>query len=121
MRRKANKANGIINKIKLILETTPFGKYHFEVGKILIDSLLLGSIICNSEVAYNLIQSEVDIIEKSHEQALRMLLECGKATPKVMLYFLSGSIPIRIQIQRRCLVYLHNKLKKEGIAVIHIF
>ena len=74
-----------------------------------------------SEVAYNLIQSEVDILEKSHEKALRMLLECGKPTPKIMLYFLSGSIPIRLQIQRRRLVYLHNILNQDKESLLFTF
>ena len=121
LRRKTKKANGTINKIKLILETTPFGKYNFEVGKILIDSLLIGSILCNSEVAYNLIQSEVDLLEKTHEKALRMLLNCGKATPKIMLYFITGSVPIRIQIQRRRLVYLHNILNQDKESLLYTF
>ena len=121
VRRKTNKGIGTINRIKLILENTPFGKYYFEVGKILIDSLLIGSILCNSEVAYNLIQSEIDVLEQCHERALRMLLECGQATPKIMLYYLTGSIPIRFQIQRRRLVYLQNILKQDKESQLFTF
>ena len=51
---KCNRGIGIINKIQTIHKTMFFGRYHFETGKTMIDSMLLGSILNNSEVAYNL-------------------------------------------------------------------
>ena len=61
---KCNRGIGIINKIQTILETMFFGSYHFEIGKTMIDSMLLGSILNNSEVAYNLTLNEIEKIKK---------------------------------------------------------
>ena len=96
--KKCNRGNGTINKIKSILESTYFGKYQFEIGKTLIDSMLLGSILVNSEVAYNISKEDINKFEKCHEKGLRMLLSLPVKSPKTMLYLLTGSIPIRYQL-----------------------
>ena len=57
---KCNRGIGTVNKIQTILETMYFGIYYFEVGKTMIESMLLGSILNNIEVAYNLTQSEIE-------------------------------------------------------------
>jgi hypothetical protein len=103
------------------METMYFGKYYVEVGKTMIESMLLGSILINIEVAYNITQSEVDKLEQCHESALRKLMSLPSKTPKQMLYFLSGSTPIRFTIQRRRLVYLQHILKQEKESLLRSF
>ena len=61
---KCNKGIGTINKIQTILETKFFGKFYFEVGKTMIDSMLLGSLLTNIEVSYNLTKREIEKIAK---------------------------------------------------------
>ena len=87
----------------------------------MIESMLLGSILSNIEVAYNLTQNEVDKLEKCHEMGIRKLLELPSKSPKVMLYFLTGSIPIRFQVQRRRLVYLHHILNQNEESLLLTF
>ena len=71
---QCNRGIGTINKVHTILETMYFVKYYFEVGKTMIESMLIGSSLSNIEVAYNLTQSEVDKLEQCHESALRKLM-----------------------------------------------
>ena len=71
---KCNRGIGTVNKINTILETMYFGNYHFEVGKNMIESMLLGSVLNNIEVSYNLTMVEIEKLEKCHEMALRRLL-----------------------------------------------
>ena len=78
---KCNRGLGTINKIQTILETMFFGKFYFEVGKTLIDSMLLGSILTNIEVAYNLSKSEIEKLQYCHEIGLRKLLSLPSKTP----------------------------------------
>ena len=118
---KCNRGIGTINKIHNILETLYFGKFYFEVGKTMIESMLLGSILTNIEVAYNLSISEIEKLEKCHEMALRKLLSLPSKSPKPMLYFLTGSTPIRFLVQRRRLVYLHHILNQNEEALIKTF
>ena len=56
-----------------------------QIGKTMIDSMLLGAILTNIEVAYNLSKGEIDQLQKCHESALRKLLSLPSKTPKVML------------------------------------
>ena len=42
-------------------------------------------------------------------------------TPKQMLYFLTGSTPIRFTIQRRCLVYLQHILRQDNESLLRTF
>ena len=118
---KSNRGYGTINKIKSMLESIYFGKYHFEVGKILIDSMVLGSILSNIEVAYNLSKTDITILEKCHEAALRMLLSLPDKTPKQMLYLLTGSIPITFKIKQRRLIYLHHILNCDDESLLKTF
>ena len=118
---RCNKAIGINNKIKSMMDNIPFGIYEFQVGKVLIDSLLLGSILCNLEVSYNLTKSDILNLEKCHESALRNLLSLGKATPKPMLYFFTGSLPIRFQLMKRRLKYLHHILHQNKNLLLYTF
>ena len=46
------KGKGIVNKILTMLEDIPFGKQYFKVGMILRDSLLVSSVLFNSEAWY---------------------------------------------------------------------
>ena len=56
---KCNRGVGNINKIQNILETMLFGKYYFEVGVTLIECMLLGTLLTNIEVTYNITLSEI--------------------------------------------------------------
>ena len=112
---------GSINRIQTILETMFFVKFYFEVGKTMIEIMLLGTILNNIEVAYNLTQIEVNTLEKCHEMALRKLMELPCKTPRIMLYVLTGSIPIRFQVQRRRLVYLHHILNQNEESLLLTF
>ena len=115
---KCNRGVGTTNKIQNILETMFFGKYYFEVGITLIESMLLGTLLTNIEVAYNLTLSEIEKLEKCHEMSLRKLLNLPSKSPKPMLYFLTGSTPIRFIIKRRRLVYLHHILTQSEESLI---
>ena len=118
---KCNRGVGIINKMQNILDSMFFGKFHFEIVITLIESMLLGSILANIEVAYNLTTSEIEKLEKCHEMALRKLMNLPSKTPKVMLYFITGSTPIRFTVKRRRIVYLHHILNQREDSLIRLF
>ena len=47
-----NKGIGIVNQILSILKEISFGKYYFKMAVLFKQSMLLNSILCNSEVLY---------------------------------------------------------------------
>jgi hypothetical protein len=95
------KGTGIVNRIMTILEGIPFGKFYFEVAVILRNSLLVSSMLCNSESWYNVTKPELDLLETVDVQLLRNILKAPKSTPKEMLYLELGCIPLRELIRKR--------------------
>ena len=83
--------------------------------------MLLGSILTNIKVAYNLTISEIDHLEKCHEMALRKLLNLPAKTSKPTLYFLTWSTPVHSIVKRRWLVYLNHILKQGEESLERIF
>ena len=96
-----------------ILDDMCFGPYQFEVASILRESLLINSILSNSEVWYNLSKTEIEQLEQIDEELLRKVLETGRSTPKVMLYLEMGCLPIRFIVKKRRIMYLHYILHQE--------
>ena len=58
-----NKGIGIVNQILSILKEISFGKYYFEMAVLFRQSMLLNSILCNSEVLYGLKKSHIETLE----------------------------------------------------------
>ena len=102
---QCNRGVGTTNKIQNVLDTMYFGQYYFEIGITLIESMILGSILTNIEVAYNLMISDIEKLEKCHVMALRKLSNLPSKTLNPMLYLLTGSLHIRFIVKRRRLVY----------------
>ena len=101
------KATGIISRILSILEGIPFGQYYFEVAIILRNSLLVSSILCNSETWYNVTQAELNLLESADLQFFRSILKVQKSTPKEMFYLEFGCLPLRYIVKKRRILFLH--------------
>ena len=115
------KGTGIISKILSILDGIPFGQYYFEVALILRDSLLLSSILCNSESWYNVTKAELDLIESVDLQFLRRVLNIPKSTPKEMIYLELGCTPLRYIIKKRRILFLHYILNQDPKSMLFKF
>ena len=63
------------------LEGIPFGKFYFEIAIILRNTLMLSSILFNSEAWYNVSKAELDLIESVDLMFLRSILKTPKSTP----------------------------------------
>ena len=61
---RQNKGRGIVSQIMSILEEICFGRYFFEVAGILRNSLLISTLLTNSEAWYNITNEEVKILGK---------------------------------------------------------
>ena len=106
---RVSKAQGIITRISSIVEGILFGPYYFEVALILRNSLLISSLLFNSESWYHITSAEIHLLESADVQLLRSILNVPKSTPKEMLYLELGCIPLRYQIQKRRSLFLYIK------------
>ena len=115
---RVNKGTGIVRKILTILDGIPFGKYHFEAGIILRNSLLVSSVLFNSEAWYNITKAELELIESVDLMLLRGILKAPKSTPKEMLFLELGILPLREIIRKRRLAFLHYILHENKDSMI---
>ena len=118
---RINKGAGVVRKIITMLEGIPFGKQFFNIGMILRDSLLVSSMLFNSEAWYNVTSKELELLETIDLSLLRQLLKAPKGTPKEMFYLELGIIPFRDIILGRRLNFLHTILNEDPKSLIHRF
>ena len=118
---RVSKGKGIVIRIFNILESVPFGKHFFKVGLILRDTLLISSMLYNSEAWYNINNTELDLLETVDLMFLRRLLNAPKSTPKEMLFLELGCIPLRHIIVEKRMGFLHYILNQAKDSIIHKF
>ena len=95
---RKSKSIGIIRKIMSTLNDIWFGKYYFEVAILLMNSLLISSLLSNSEAWHNLTEQDIRNLEKCDEELLSKILDTPRTTPKEVLYLELEVIPIRFII-----------------------
>ena len=118
---RVSKGKGINSRILSILDGIPFGQYHFEVAMILRNSLLVSSMLCNSESWYNITKAEMSLLESVDLQFLRSVLKVPKSTPKEMLYLELGCLPFRYLIKKRRILFLHYILNEKQDSMLNRF
>ena len=116
---RKSKGIGVVNQIMCILNDIIFGPYHFEVALILRKSLLLSSLLTNSEAWYGMSLAEIEQIEQVDEMLLRKILEAGKSCPKEMLYLELGCTPIRFIIMQRRIMFLNYILNENKESLVY--
>ena len=118
---RVNKGKGIVSRIMTLLEGIPFGKFYFEVAVILRNSLLVSSMLTNSEAWYNVSKAELDYLETVDELLLRRILKAPKTTPKEMLYLELGCVPLRNLIKKRRILFLYYLLHQDPGSMLYKF
>ena len=110
---RSNKGLGIITQITHILDSVLFGKNYFEVAMVLRASLLLSSLLLNSEAWVNLTDRDIRELEKTDEILLSKILECEANTSNTFKYLELGIVPIRFEIMKRKIIFLQYILKQD--------
>ena len=89
-------------------------QYYFEVAIFLRISLLISSLLSNSEAWHNLTEEDIRKLEKCDEELLAKVLDTPSNTPKEILYIELEVIPIRYIIKsrrRNCLEHILEEPK----------
>ena len=111
---RRNQGLGAINQIYSMLNLTSLGHFHFEISMVLRDAILVSKLVYNSEVWYNLTDSQIVKLEQIDEMFFRRILDVPKTTPKVGLYIEFGKIPLKfIMKMRRMMYYWHILTRNE--------
>ena len=93
-------------------------KKYFEVAILFRNSLFVSSLLCNSEVWFNLTNAELNLLESVDLMLLRKILNAPKSTPKEMMYLELGVMPLREIIKQRRLNYLKYILDQESDSIL---
>ena len=115
------RGSGAVKQVCQMLDELCLGKYHFEAGVILRNSLVLSSLLSNSESWYNLTSRDISRLEEIDEQMLRKMLFAHSKTPIELLYLETGSIPIRFILMSRRVNFLHYILNEDENSLIYKF
>ena len=115
---RKNKGLGKINEIMKILQSLFLGKYHYEVALVLRSSLLLSSLLLNSEAWVNLTESNIRRLEQTDEILLSKILGCDSNTSNVFKYLELGIYPVRFEIMKRKVLFLQYILQQEDSSMV---
>jgi hypothetical protein len=115
---RKNKGLGVITQITQILDSVLFGKYFFEVAMVLRSSLLLSSLLLNSEAWVNLSDKDIRGLEKTDEILLSKILESESNTSNTFKYLELGIFPLRFEIMKRKLIFLQYILQQNEESMI---
>ena len=82
------------------------------------NSLLVSSLLCNSEAWFNLTHAELELLESVDLMLLRSIMKAPKSTPKEMFFLELGVLPLRELIRERRLNVVHYILSQEANSLI---
>ena len=116
---RKNKGLGVITQITQILDTVLFGKYFFEVAMILRSSLLLSSLLLNSEAWVNLSEKDIRSLERTDEILLSKILDSEANTSNTFKYLELGIYPIRFEIMKRKSIFLQYILQQDKESMMY--
>ena len=115
------KGKGVISRIMAMIEGIPFGKNYFKVALILRESLLMSSMLFNSEAWYNVTKTEIELLETVDVQFLRQVLRAPRSTPKEMLFLETGCVPFREIIRKKRILFLQYILNEKDDSLLKKF
>ena len=101
VRSRVGKGIGIISQIMTILETVSFREYYFQIAMTLRETMLLNGILTNSEIWYNLKQTEIEEFEELDRCLLRKIFGTKISCPKEALHLESGTLSIGTLIKSK--------------------
>ena len=86
---------------------------------VLRESLFLSSLLLNSEAWVNLSDRDIRTLEKTDEILLSTVLECEANTSNAFRYLKLGVYPVRYEIMKRKILFLHYILQQEKSSMIY--
>ena len=123
IKERVQRGLGAVTNICQTLSDLCLGPYYYEAAIIMRSSLLLSTILSNSEAWVNLTKVNVEELEAIDEKFLRDIFGGAHSkTPIETLYLETGCVPIRFILKSRRLNFLHYILSdKEDSLLSKVF
>ena len=96
-----------------MLDNMCLGPYMFQKAVVLRDSMLVGTLLTNSEAWFNVTELELRQLEQVDKCLWCNILEVARTVPYDLVCLELGLEPLRFIIMRRRLLYLQYILKQK--------
>ena len=117
--RRRSIGSGAISQIFSILNEVSLGYQYIEIGLILRDSILLSKMLLSSESWHKLYLYQIEKLEEVDRSYFRQLFNCHSKTNIEIYYSESASIPIRIKISARRLMFWWHIVKRDQSELLN--
>ena len=118
LKAKTNRAIGIVKKISTSLYEQPYGRNTYRAAILMRESLLLGSMLSNSESWINITKLDLDLLEKPDSMVHRNVLSDYGNPSKVFMFLELGTIPVRYVMMEKRLKFLRYILNESMTSMI---
>ena len=99
----------------------PLGKFTFECGLILVNSMVRSSVLYGTEAMQNISEKEMRELERIEEDHLKNIFQVktGIQVPLHLMYLEMGQVPARYQVKRFKLNYLQYILHQKENSLLY--
>ena len=118
---RISKGIGIISQMMHLLESISLGEHYFDIAMLFREAMFLNGILTNSEIWYNLSESDIKEFENLDRLLLRRILNVPVSTPKEALYLELGILPIGWIIKSRRINYFHYLVNRDEDEMLYKF
>ena len=115
---RTNRANGNIDKIISTLTERPFGRHYFKAYKLMREGMLIGGLLTNSESWINIINKDIDCLEKPDTILQRKVVSSMGNPCKAFMMLELGIIPVRYILIQKRMQFLHYILGESTDAML---
>ena len=117
---RISRGTAVMLRIEAILTEIQFGRHTIEVSLLLYHSLFLSSILFNSQAWRNLTENDFHHLQSLQLRLLRKLVNAPSSISSSFLFLELGVLPIRYEIHRRQIAFLHHIINLDSDDPVHI-
>ena len=118
---RVSKAKGITIQIFNILDHLCLGPHHFKVALLLRRTLLISSVLYNSDCWYNISREEIKELNKVDQFFFARLFRVPSSAPFVSFFLECGEMELEMYIKAKRLLYFFNLVNREKHQLIYSF
>ena len=116
---RKRKAIGIISDVFAILDELPLASKHVETGLLLRQTVLLSSLLFNTESVGNYTESDINAMEAVDNIFLSNLITKRQKTSISFLHLETATLPIRFILASRQVNYFHHIITRDSSELIN--
>ena len=90
-----------------------WGQFQIKVALIMYKSMFLSSVLFNCQAWSNLTETDINLLQTAQLRFLKRMLKTPRSTPNACLFLDLGLLPIKYEIHKRQLTFLHHILSLE--------